>query len=196
PSGFVDSRYPNHVCLLQRSLYGLKQAPRAWFQRFAGYATRAGFSPSSSPVLLQQIVDSMLAVLKPERLKADRARRLLISVLLFTVCEKASKVESCPSEIILDGLLALDSIDSQVAYLLIYMDDIILTASSPVLLSQIIDWFRSCASRSQTGASQSRQSTDEIILDGLLALDSIVHFDLGDRRLEQTATFSISTNSE
>ncbi|GJS83435.1 ribonuclease H-like domain-containing protein [Tanacetum coccineum] len=33
PPGFFDSRYPNHVCLLQRSLYGLKQAPRAWFQR-------------------------------------------------------------------------------------------------------------------------------------------------------------------
>ncbi|GJX53392.1 ribonuclease H-like domain-containing protein [Tanacetum coccineum] len=27
----------------RRSLYGLKQAPRAWFQRFAGYATRVGF---------------------------------------------------------------------------------------------------------------------------------------------------------
>nr|GFA74312.1 ribonuclease H-like domain-containing protein [Tanacetum cinerariifolium] len=46
PPGFVDSRYPNHVCLSQRSLYGLKQAPRTWFQRFTGYATRAGFSPS------------------------------------------------------------------------------------------------------------------------------------------------------
>nr|GEV88514.1 hypothetical protein [Tanacetum cinerariifolium] len=33
--GFVNSRYPHHVFLLQRSLYGLKQAPRAWFQRFA-----------------------------------------------------------------------------------------------------------------------------------------------------------------
>ncbi|GJT47462.1 ribonuclease H-like domain-containing protein [Tanacetum coccineum] len=31
PPGFVDSRYPYHVFLLQRSLYGLKQAPRAWF---------------------------------------------------------------------------------------------------------------------------------------------------------------------
>ncbi|GJU28437.1 ribonuclease H-like domain-containing protein [Tanacetum coccineum] len=86
PPGFVDSRYPNHVCLLQRSLYGLKQAPRAWFQRFAGYATRAGFSPS----------------------------RCDSSLFIYTQ-------------------------GSQVAYLLIYVDDIILTASSPVLLQQIID---------------------------------------------------------
>ncbi|GJT00784.1 ribonuclease H-like domain-containing protein [Tanacetum coccineum] len=45
PPGFVDNRYPHHVCLLQRSLYGLKQAPRAWFQRFAA--------------LLQQIIGSL-----------------------------------------------------------------------------------------------------------------------------------------
>nr|GEW23886.1 uncharacterized mitochondrial protein AtMg00810-like [Tanacetum cinerariifolium] len=43
---------------------------------------------------------AVLAILKPERLKVDRAR----------MCEEASKVESCPSEIILDDLLALDSI--------------------------------------------------------------------------------------
>nr|GFD10777.1 ribonuclease H-like domain-containing protein [Tanacetum cinerariifolium] len=43
PLIFVDPRYPHHVCLLQKSLYGLKQAPRAWFQQFAGYATRVGF---------------------------------------------------------------------------------------------------------------------------------------------------------
>nr|GEV28128.1 ribonuclease H-like domain-containing protein [Tanacetum cinerariifolium] len=43
PPGFTDPQHPNPVCLLQHSLYGLKQAPRAWFQRFAGYAIRAGF---------------------------------------------------------------------------------------------------------------------------------------------------------
>ncbi|GKD14997.1 ribonuclease H-like domain-containing protein, partial [Tanacetum coccineum] len=68
--GFVDSRYPHNVCLLQISLYGLKQAPRAWFQRFAGYATRAGFDhircdsslhsySNYFPALLQQIIDSL-----------------------------------------------------------------------------------------------------------------------------------------
>ncbi|GKD07386.1 ribonuclease H-like domain-containing protein [Tanacetum coccineum] len=86
PLSFVDSRFPNHVCLLQRSLYGLKQAPRAWFQRFARYAIRDGFSHS----------------------------RCDSSLFMYTQ-------------------------GSQVAYLLIYVDDIILTASSPALLQQIID---------------------------------------------------------
>ncbi|GJX84214.1 hybrid signal transduction histidine kinase M [Tanacetum coccineum] len=69
-----------------RSLYGHKQAPCAWFQRFAGYATRAGFSPS----------------------------RCDSSLFIYTQ-------------------------GSQVAYLLIYVDEIILTASSSVILWQIID---------------------------------------------------------
>nr|GEU87715.1 ribonuclease H-like domain-containing protein [Tanacetum cinerariifolium] len=84
--GFVDARFLNHVFRLQRSLYGLNQAPHAWFQRFAGYATRAGFYHSRC--------DSSLFI-----------------------CRHGS----------------------QVAYLLIYVDDIILTAFSPTLLQQIID---------------------------------------------------------
>ncbi|GKA74166.1 ribonuclease H-like domain-containing protein [Tanacetum coccineum] len=86
PPGFVDARFPNHVCRLQRSLYGLKQAPRAWFQRFAGYVTRAGFYHSRC--------DSSLFIYRQ---------------------------------------------GSQVAYLLLYVDDIILTASSTALLQQLID---------------------------------------------------------
>nr|GEW75779.1 copia protein [Tanacetum cinerariifolium] len=71
---------------LHRSLYGLKQAPRAWFQQFAGYATRTRFSHS----------------------------RAESSLFIYT-----------------HGY--------QVAYLLIYVDDIILTTSSTALLQQIID---------------------------------------------------------
>ncbi|GJZ61496.1 ribonuclease H-like domain-containing protein [Tanacetum coccineum] len=86
PLDFADARFPNHVCRLQRSLYGLKQAPRAWFQRFAGYATYAGFYHSRC-----------------------------------------------------DSSLSIYSQGSQVAYLLLYVDDIILTASSTALLQHLID---------------------------------------------------------
>ncbi|GJZ62018.1 ribonuclease H-like domain-containing protein [Tanacetum coccineum] len=68
-----------------RSLYGLKQAPPAWFQHFAGYATRARFDHSRC--------DSSLFIFRKR---------------------------------------------SQVAYLLLHVDDIILTASSTTLLQHLI----------------------------------------------------------
>nr|GEV29483.1 ribonuclease H-like domain-containing protein [Tanacetum cinerariifolium] len=55
PLGFVDSQYPRHVFLLQRSLYGLKQAPRAGFSVLHVMPHGLGFSPVS----LQQIIDSL-----------------------------------------------------------------------------------------------------------------------------------------
>ncbi|GJQ94000.1 ribonuclease H-like domain-containing protein [Tanacetum coccineum] len=85
PPGFRDSVHPDYVCLLQRSLYGLKQASRAWFQRFASYITRVGFSHSRC--------DSSLFIYRQ---------------------------------------------GTDTAYLLLYVDDIVLTASSESLLQQII----------------------------------------------------------
>ncbi|GJU28338.1 ribonuclease H-like domain-containing protein, partial [Tanacetum coccineum] len=85
PLGFRDSVHPDYVCLLQRSLYGLKQAPRAWFQRFASYITRVGFSHSRC--------DSSLFIYRH---------------------------------------------GTDTAYLLLYVDDIVLTASSEGLLQRII----------------------------------------------------------
>ncbi|KAK1693377.1 hypothetical protein QYE76_010074 [Lolium multiflorum] len=52
PPGYVDSRYPHHICKLQKSLYGLKQAPRAWFARLSSRLLALGFSSSVADVSL------------------------------------------------------------------------------------------------------------------------------------------------
>ena len=43
PPGYINPRFPNHVCQLKKTLYGLKQAPRAWFQRFSSFLLQLGF---------------------------------------------------------------------------------------------------------------------------------------------------------
>jgi hypothetical protein len=85
PSGFVDTRRPDDVCLLSRSLYGLRQAPRAWFDRFVSHVTSLGFVQS----------------------KADAS--------LFVYHRNGAT-----------------------GYLLLYVDDMILTASTTTLLHHII----------------------------------------------------------
>ncbi|GKV20012.1 hypothetical protein SLEP1_g30193 [Rubroshorea leprosula] len=48
PAGFVDPRFPQHVCKLWKSIYGLKQAPRAWFNELKSFIISQGFSQSKS----------------------------------------------------------------------------------------------------------------------------------------------------
>lgn len=52
PPGFVDARYPDHVCRLKKALYGLRQAPRAWFVRFSDFLLSLGFHCSRSDTSL------------------------------------------------------------------------------------------------------------------------------------------------
>ena len=79
--GYIDPRFPTHVCLLKKALYGLKQAPRAWFQRFSSFLLTLGFSCS----------------------RADTS--------LFVFHQQSSLI-----------------------YLLLYVDDIIVTGNNPSLL--------------------------------------------------------------
>nr|XP_043625661.1 uncharacterized mitochondrial protein AtMg00810-like [Erigeron canadensis] len=43
PKGFINARFPNHVCKLNKAIYGLKQAPRAWFHRLSTFLLNNGF---------------------------------------------------------------------------------------------------------------------------------------------------------
>ena len=43
PEGFVDPKYPNRVCKLNKSIYGLKQASRSWNLRFDEKIKEFGF---------------------------------------------------------------------------------------------------------------------------------------------------------
>ena len=86
PSRYVDSRFPNHVCKLQKSLYGLKQAPLAWFERFSTQLLHMGFESSQ--------VNSSLFIL--------RYNKILV-------------------------------------YLLVYVDDIVLTGNSQDFLQSFIN---------------------------------------------------------
>ncbi|KAK9078295.1 hypothetical protein SSX86_002352 [Deinandra increscens subsp. villosa] len=56
PPGFIDNKYPNHVCKLNKALYGLKQAPRAWFKRLSVFLKAK-----------QQLHDGHLCLLSPQR---------------------------------------------------------------------------------------------------------------------------------
>ena len=44
PVGFVDPKYPDHVCKLKRALYGLKQSPRMWNQTIDDFMRKIGFT--------------------------------------------------------------------------------------------------------------------------------------------------------
>jgi hypothetical protein len=81
PPGYIDPRFPNHVCQLKKALYGLKQAPRAWFQRFSSVLLQLGF-----------------------------------------YCSRA------------DTSLFVFHKHSDIIYLLLYVDDIIITGNNPSLL--------------------------------------------------------------
>ena len=52
PPGFIDEKFPLHVCRLRKALYGLKQAPRAWFHRLSTFLFSLGFSCSRADTSL------------------------------------------------------------------------------------------------------------------------------------------------
>ncbi|GJZ86920.1 retrotransposon protein, putative, ty1-copia subclass [Tanacetum coccineum] len=88
PEGFVDPKYPNKVCKLQRSIYRLKQASRSWNKRFDEEIKKIGFTQNPDGPC---------------------------------VYDKAS--------------------GSNVAFLVLYVDDILLMGNSVAMLQEVKSWF-------------------------------------------------------
>ncbi|GJZ47955.1 retrotransposon protein, putative, ty1-copia subclass [Tanacetum coccineum] len=65
PEGFVDPKYPNHVCKLKRFIYGLNQAYRQWNKRFDDEIKKFGFTQNrDEPCVYLKASGSYIAILK------------------------------------------------------------------------------------------------------------------------------------
>nr|GEW98674.1 retrovirus-related Pol polyprotein from transposon TNT 1-94 [Tanacetum cinerariifolium] len=64
PEGFVNQKYPNHVCKLKRSIYELKQASRKWTKQFDDEIKKFGFTQNSNePCVYLKASGSYIAIL-------------------------------------------------------------------------------------------------------------------------------------
>nr|GEX47305.1 retrotransposon protein, putative, Ty1-copia subclass [Tanacetum cinerariifolium] len=64
PKGFVNLKYPNHVCKLKRFIYRLKQASRQWNKRFDDEIKKLGFTQNrDEPCVYQNASGSYVAIL-------------------------------------------------------------------------------------------------------------------------------------
>ena len=64
PEGFVDPKYPNRVCKLQRSIYGLKQTSRSWNLRFDEAVKEFGFMKNEDePCVYKKVSGSAIVFL-------------------------------------------------------------------------------------------------------------------------------------
>ncbi|GJT18565.1 retrotransposon protein, putative, ty1-copia subclass [Tanacetum coccineum] len=64
PEGFVNPKYPDHVCKLKRSIYGLKQASRQWNKRFDDEIKKFDFTQNrDEPCVYQKASGSYVTFL-------------------------------------------------------------------------------------------------------------------------------------
>nr|GFC12781.1 retrotransposon protein, putative, Ty1-copia subclass [Tanacetum cinerariifolium] len=64
PEGFVNPKYPNHICKLKRFIYGVKQASRQWNKRFDDEIKKFDFTQNpDEPCVYIKASGSYIAIL-------------------------------------------------------------------------------------------------------------------------------------
>ncbi|GJZ55553.1 zinc finger, CCHC-type containing protein [Tanacetum coccineum] len=182
---FVMPGNEHKVCKLIKSLYGLEAAPKQWHQKFDDVVLSSGFvlnqydkcvyskfDGSGKGVIICLYVDDML-IFGTDQNQVDKTKKFVSSKFFIKDMGEADVIldysmVSTPMDpvekIMLNTSKPVDRLEYSraIGYLMYAM-----TSTRPGLLMQLVEFqrisltgFRSCASRSQTGASQSRQSTE------------------------------------
>ncbi|GJY76129.1 retrotransposon protein, putative, ty1-copia subclass [Tanacetum coccineum] len=99
PEGFVNPKYPNHVCKLKRSIYGLKQAFRQWNKRLDDEIKKFGFTQNRDKPYVKSYLGKCFAMkdlgeaayILGIKIYKDRSKRL-ISLCQSAYIEKILKI--------------------------------------------------------------------------------------------------------
>ncbi|KAL6314221.1 hypothetical protein AAG906_011972 [Vitis piasezkii] len=96
PPGFINTRFPTHVCKLNKAIYGLKQAPRAWYTKLSHALLGWGFQVSRADnsmfflhttkdvlILLIYVDDILVTSSDPHRVSSFASR--LNVIFLFEI---------------------------------------------------------------------------------------------------------------
>ncbi|KAL4590759.1 hypothetical protein LXL04_003702 [Taraxacum kok-saghyz] len=65
PPGFVNEKFPDHCCILDKVVYGLKQAPRAWYETLTKFLKLSNFKQGAvDPTLFRKKVGDHLMMVQ------------------------------------------------------------------------------------------------------------------------------------
>ena len=141
--GMRNAEYPHHVCRLHKAIYELKRAPPVWYQELRTFLLSLGFvtsrtdsslfvySCSTTLIYFLVYVDDLIITGKAiyELKRAPPAWYQELRTFLLSLGFVTSHTDSS---------LFIYSCGTTLIYFLVYVDDLIIIGSDPLLVNTII----------------------------------------------------------